>query len=267
MKGKNALITGGAGGLGSASALELAQRGVNVAIADRKLAEAETMAHECEKHGVKAVAIEFNQLKPDSVQACVSRAAEALGGIDFLFANAGGGRFRPFVEMTPDEWNFMISLNLNGTFYVCNTVAKEMMRQKRGGSMVLTASSGAAVMCDQLSAYCAAKSGVVMLMKHIASELGPYRIRANAIMPGVIETPLATPMLQEAKWSEALKRETPIGRWGKASEIGKTVAFLLSDDAGYINGESIMVDGGSTLHGYPRWFALDYSRENHQDWT
>jgi NAD(P)-dependent dehydrogenase (short-subunit alcohol dehydrogenase family) len=266
MKGKTALVTGGAGGLGRAAALELAARGVNVAIADRKLGEAEETASECRARGVESTAIEFNQTKPESVDACVARARESHGSLDLLFANAGAGRFRPFIEMTPEEWRFMIDVNLNGTFYVCRAVAREMIRGGRGGAMVLTASSGAQAMCDQLSAYCSAKAGIVMLMKHIASELGPYRIRANAILPGVVETQLSSAMLSEDKWRTMLRTETPVGRWGQPDEIGKVVAFLLSDDAAYVNGESMMIDGGSTLHGFPRWFSLDYSRENHQDW-
>jgi NAD(P)-dependent dehydrogenase (short-subunit alcohol dehydrogenase family) len=266
MKGRTALVTGGASGLGRATALELAGRGVNVAIADRKVNEAEETAVKCRARGVTATAIEFNQANPESVEACIARAVSSHGTLDFLFANAGVGRFRSFLDMTPQEWGFLIDVNLNGTFYVCRAAAKAMISGGRGGAMVLTASSGAQVMCDQLSAYCSAKAGVVMLMKYIASELGPYRMRANAIMPGVVETQLSSHMLKEEKWRKMLERETPIGRWGQPDEIGKVVSFLLSDEAAYVNGEAIMLDGGSTLHAYPRWFSLDYSRENHQDW-
>jgi NAD(P)-dependent dehydrogenase (short-subunit alcohol dehydrogenase family) len=266
MKGKNVLVTGGASGMGRETALELARRGVNVAIADRKIAEAEEAAKECAALGVKAEAIEFNQTNPTSVQACVAQAVEKLGSLELLFANAGAGRFKPFIEMTPDEWRFMIDVNLNGTFYVCNAAAKAIIKGGRGGAIVLTSSCGAEVVCDHLSAYCSAKSGIVMLMKHMASELGPYRIRANAIMPGVIETQLSSYMLSEQTWRDMLARETPVGRWGQPIEIAKVVSFLLSDDASFVNGEAVMVDGGSTLHGYPRWYTLDYRRENHQDW-
>lgn len=268
MKGRKALITGGAGGLGRAAALELASRGADLAIADRNKAEAEVVAAECANlSGVKATAIEFNQLKPESVESCFARFIEDHGRLDYLFANAGGGRFGSILDMTAQDWRFMIDLNLNGAFYVCQAAAKAMVAGKTRGAMVITASSGAQAVCDKLSAYCAAKAGAVMMMKHIAAELGPYRIRANAIMPGVVETPLSDYMLAEEKWRAALRRETPVGRWGRAEEIGKLVAFLLSDDAGYINGEAIMIDGGSTLHAYPRWFSLDYSREDHQDWA
>ena len=132
--------------------------------------------------------------------------------------------------------------------------------------MVLTASSGSRVIADQLGAYCASKAAVEMLMKHMAAELGNYRINVNAILPGVVETGMTGPMLAEEKWRRMLVRETPVGRWGKPQDIAKLVAFLLSEDAGYINGEGIMIDGGSTLHGYPRWYGLDYTKQNECDW-
>ena len=168
--------------------------------------------------------------------------------------------------MKKSDWDIVIQVNLNGTFYVCQEVAKRMVQQGRGGKMVLTASSGARVMCDQLGAYCASKAAIEMLMKHMAAELGNYRINVNAILPGVIETGMTTPMISHEKWQRMLVRETPVGRWGKPVDIAKLVAFLLSDDAGYINGEGIMIDGGSTLHGFPRWYSLDYTKQNECNW-
>ena len=191
---------------------------------------------------------------------------EKFGRIDLLFANAGTGRFSPLADMQKKDWNTIIQVNLNGTFYFCQEVAKRMMEQGEGGKMVLTASSGATVIADQLGAYCAAKAGVVMLMKHLASELGNYRVNVNAILPGVIETAITAEKMKEDVSRNMLVRQTPVGRWGKATEVAKLVAFLLSDDAAYINGEGIMIDGGSTLHGYPRWYALDYTERNKADW-
>jgi NAD(P)-dependent dehydrogenase (short-subunit alcohol dehydrogenase family) len=222
---------------------------------------------ECINFGVKSIAYEFNQGNSESVEDCVQTIVNDFGQIDLLFANAGVGLFRSFLDMTPKDWDFVIKVNLNGTFYVVNAVAKAMINKGNTGSIVMTASSGAQVPCDQLSAYCAAKAGVVMLMKHMASELGPYRIRSNAILPGVIETQLSSHMLKEQKWRDMLTKNTPVGRWGQPEEVAKLVCFLLSEDAAYINGESIMIDGGSTLHSFPKWFSLDYSKENHQEWT
>ena len=265
-KGKVALVTGGARGLGQASAVELARRGAVVAIADRKAEAAEETARLCSEHTPGAQAFVYDQADAASVERCINEVVEACGGIDALFANAGPGKFAPIVDMKKSDWDFLMQVNLNGAFYVCQDVARQMIKQGRGGKIVLTASSGSTVMCDQLGAYCASKAGVLMLMKHMASELGNYRINVNAIQPGVIATGMTGPMLSQETWQRMLVRETPVGRWGRPEDVAKLVAFLLSDDASYINGEGIMIDGGSTLHAFPRWYALDYTQDQQCDW-
>jgi NAD(P)-dependent dehydrogenase (short-subunit alcohol dehydrogenase family) len=267
MDGKVALVTGGARGIGQETAIELARRGAKVAIADRKLEQAEETALLCTKEsGQDAHAFMVDQGKPEDVENCVAEVMAHFGQIDLLFANAGTGRFSPLADMAKRDWNMIIQVNLNGTFYFCQEVAKRMMERGEGGKMVLTASSGAAVVADQLGAYCVAKAGVVMLMKHLASELGNYRINVNAILPGVIETAITAEKMKQPVARNMLVRQTPVGRWGSTMDVAKLVAFLLSDDAGYINGEGIMIDGGSTLHGYPRWYSLDYAEKNKADW-
>ena len=262
LKGKVALVTGGARGLGQASAVELAKCGARVAVADRKAEAAQETARMCSEHTPGAQSFVYNQAEAASVGQCVEEVVKAMGGIDLLFANAGTGAFAPIVDMKKADFDFLMQVNLNGTFYICQDVAQQMIKQGRGGKIVLTASSGATVMCDQLGAYCASKAGVLMLMKHMASELGNYRINVNAIQPGVVQTGMTGPMLSEESLKRMLIRQTPAGRWGKPEEI----AFLLSDDAAYINGEGIMIDGGSTLHGYPRWYSLDYTKDQQCDW-
>ena len=264
--GKVAIVTGGGRGLGQATAVELAARGARVAVADRKPEIAEETVELCNKSGRDARAFVFDQAQAESVEACIAEVAGHYGQIDLLFANAGTGKFAPVADMKKADWDFVIQVNLNGTFYVCQEVAKRMIARGKGGKIVLTASSGSRVIADQLGAYCASKAAVEMLMKHLAAELGNYRINVNAILPGVIETGMTGPMIAEEKWRRMLVRETPVGRWGKPQDVAKLVAFLLSEDAGYINGEGIMIDGGSTLHGFPRWYALDYTKQNQCDW-
>jgi NAD(P)-dependent dehydrogenase (short-subunit alcohol dehydrogenase family) len=266
LKGKVALVTGGARGLGHETAVELAACGAKVAVADRKFELAQETAERCRAAGVDAEAFEFDQAVAESVEACVASVAERFGKIDALFANAGTGRFSPLVDMPKKDFDMVLQINLNGTFYVCQEVARRMIKQGTGGTMVLTASSGARVIADQLGAYCASKAGVVNLAKHLASELGNYRINVNSICPGVVATGMTGPMLSSEAWRRMLVRETPAGRWGAPSDVAKLVAFLLSPDASYINGEDIMIDGGSTLHGAPRWYALDYTKTNEIDW-
>jgi NAD(P)-dependent dehydrogenase (short-subunit alcohol dehydrogenase family) len=264
--GKVALVTGAGRGLGQATAVELASRGARVAVADRKPEIAEETIALCNEAGQGARAFLYDQAKAESVEACIAEVAAHYGQIDLLFANAGTGKFAPVVDMKKADWDFLIQVNLNGTFYVCQEVAQRMIARGKGGKIVLTASSGSKVIADQLGAYCASKAAVEMLMKHMAAELGNYRINVNAILPGVVETGMTGPMLAEEKWRRMLVRETPVGRWGRPQDVAKLVAFLLSEDAGYINGEGIMIDGGSTLHGFPRWYALDYTKENECDW-
>lgn len=266
LSGKVALVTGGARGLGQETAVELAACGARVAVADRKFDLARETAERCRAAGVDAEAFEFDQAIGESVETCVAKVAERFGKIDALFANAGTGRFSPLVDMPKKDFDMVLQINLNGTFYVCQEVARRMIEQGTGGTMVLTASSGARVIADQLGAYCASKAAVVNLAKHLASELGNYRINVNAICPGVVATGMTGPMLSSEAWRRMLVRETPAGRWGAPSDVAKLVAFLLSPDASYINGEDIMIDGGSTLHGAPRWYALDYTKTNEIDW-
>jgi NAD(P)-dependent dehydrogenase (short-subunit alcohol dehydrogenase family) len=266
LDGKVALVTGGARGLGQETAVELARRGARVAIADRKLELAQETAAHCRDAGVDAEAFGFDQAMAESVEECVSRVAKRFGRIDMLFANAGTGRFSPLVDMPKKDFDLVLQVNLNGTFYVCQDVARQMIRQGHGGRMVLTASSGARVIAPQLGAYCASKAAVVNLAKHLAAELGNYRINVNAICPGVVATGMTGPMLGSEAWRRMLVRETPVGRWGEPRDVAKLVAFLLSDDASYINGEDIMIDGGSTLQGAPRWYSFDYGKTNELDW-
>jgi NAD(P)-dependent dehydrogenase (short-subunit alcohol dehydrogenase family) len=264
---KVAVITGGARGIGLEAALELARGGASIAIADRKIELAEAAANRCRATGVDAAAFLMDQSAADSVAECISRISEKFGHLDLLFANAGTGKFAPLVDMKKEDWDNIIQINLSGTFYVCQEVARRMIEQGKGGKIVLTASSGAAVVCDQLGAYCASKAGVMMLMKHLAAELGNYRINVNAILPGVIATGMTAAMLNQEELRNMLIRQTPVGRWGQPSEVAKLVAFLLSEDASYINGEGIMIDGGSALHGFPRWYSLDYTKQNECDWN
>lgn len=266
LHGQVALVTGGARGLGRAAAIELARRGARVAIADRKLDLAEETAAQCGRATPGAHAFEYDQADGASVENMVAAVRDHFGRIDLLFANAGAGKFSPLMEMSSQAWDLTVRINLTGTFQVCQSVARCMIEQGQGGRVVLTASSGARVMANQLGAYCAAKAGVVMLTKHFASELGNYRIGVNAICPGVIETGMTSQMLDRPEWRRMLVRQTPVGRWGTPQEVAHLVVFLLSKEAQYINGEDIMIDGGSTLTGAPRWYSLDYEAEQFCDW-
>ena len=244
--GKVALVTGGGRGLGQGTCVELASRGARVAVADRKVEIAEETVALCNQatNNGSAKAFVFDQAKGESVEACVAEVVAHYGQIDLLFANAGTGKFVPVVDMKKADWDFIIQVNLNGTFYVCQEVAKRMIARGKGGKMVLTASSGSKVIADQLGAYCASKAAVEMLMKHLAAELGNYRINVNAILPGVIETGMTTPMLRDERMQRMLIRETPVGRWGKPQEIGSLARYICTDATSFMTGTDILMDGG-----------------------
>jgi NAD(P)-dependent dehydrogenase (short-subunit alcohol dehydrogenase family) len=262
-----ALITGAGGGIGRATALALAGSGVDVALVDLSPERAESVARECGAFGVTAAAWGLDQCDPDAAYGLPALVQAAFGSVPTkVLLNAGIGTFAPFLDMAPELWRRTIDVNLTGTFYLAQAFAKAMIAGGHRGSIVLTASSGATTVCDQLSAYCASKAAVLMLARHMATELGPARIRTNAVLPGVIATDMTAPMLERTRWQNMIARETPVGRAGRPEEVARLVAFLLSEDAGYINGEGIAIDGGSTLHGYPRWFAQDYSTDDVNDW-
>lgn len=262
-----ALITGAGGGIGRATALTLAGSGVDVALVDLSLERAKSVGRECEALGVTAAAWGLDQCDPDAAYGLPALVQAELSRVPTkILLNAGIGTFAPFLDMPPELWRRTIDVNLTGTFYLAQAFARAMIAGRQPGSIVLTASSGASTVCDQLSAYCASKAAVLMLARHMATELGPARIRTNAVLPGVIATEMTAPMLERVRWQNMIARETPAGRAGRPEEVARLVAFLLSDDAAYINGEGIAIDGGSTLHGYPRWFAQDYSTNDVNDW-
>ena len=262
-----ALVTGASGGIGRATALALAASGADVALVDLSLERAESVARECEALGATAAAWGLDQCDPDAAYGLPVLVQATFGRVPSkVLLNAGIGSFAPFLDMAPEVWRRTIDVNLTGTFYLAQAFARAMISGGHPGSIVFTASSGATTVCDQLSAYCASKAAVLMLARHTATELGPARIRTNAVLPGVIATDMTAPMLERARWQNMVARETPVGRAGRPEEVARLVAFLLSDDAAYINGEGIAIDGGSTLHGYPRWFAQDYSTTDVNDW-
>ena len=264
---KAVLITGGAGGIGAAAARQFAGEGAQLVLLDRARDGLEKTAAECRELGAPQVLeLDVDQADRPAVERAVEGAWRECGRIDVLFANAGYGKLAPFLSVSASDWNRHVDVNLTGTFHVCQEIARRMAADRGDGAIVINASSGAEVYADQLSAYCATKAAVRMLTVGMASELGVYRIRVNAIMPGVIETGMTAPMLADDRHREALTAETPVGRLGRPEDVAKLVCFLASDDAEYITGEAVMIDGGQTIHGHPRWFKLDYRRPYEEHW-
>jgi NAD(P)-dependent dehydrogenase (short-subunit alcohol dehydrogenase family) len=263
-----AIVTGGAGKIGHESARAMLEAGWRVALLDRRKdhvwSVAEDLARLAGKDAVIALCVD--QTDREQVDAGVEQIEHEFGPITGLFANAGFGQFASFLETSGKAWQKHLDINLTGTFNVCQAVARVMVAAHRPGAIVLNASSGAWVHCDLLSAYCSTKAGLRMLAIGMASELGGHRIRVNCIMPGVIETGMTEPMLNDPSHREWILSETPVGRLGLPTDVAALVAFLLSDRAEFITGACVPIDGGQTIHAQPRWFGVDYRLAHDEAW-
>lgn len=257
--GMTALVTGAAGDIGAAAAAAFAQSGANVVITDRRGDALEVGAAALKASGAEVMAHACDQTDPEAVATLFDAVRSRFGRLDAAFINAGYGRYGPLIDLPFDQWRRHVDVNLNGGFLMTQGAARLMRDGGRGGAIVMNASTAATQVCDLLGAYAASKSGVRMLAKSLASELGVHRIRVNLILPGVIETAMTKSLLDDPAVRADALTNTPVGRLGKPEDIARMAVFLCSEDAGYVTGAEVMIDGGQTLHGHPRWFSADYA--------
>ena len=245
LSGKIALVTGAGRGLGFAIADVLAGRGAHVIVNDRMLEPATEAAESIRARGGSASPIAFDVADPTQVEDAVRRILGDHHRVDILINNAGIGDFVSFPEITSDKWDRMINIHLKGSFNCCQAVLAAMKAQKYG--KIVNVSSVAGKRGDFIgnAHYTAAKAGIIGLTKSLALYAAPFGINVNAIAPGLFATELTDEM------SPAMKATTiariPAGRLGRPEEIGRAVAFLVSDDASYIFGETLSVNGGSYM--------------------
>ncbi|WP_304171262.1 SDR family NAD(P)-dependent oxidoreductase [Phenylobacterium aquaticum] len=272
---KVALITGAAGDIGAATAQAFAAAGLNVVITDRRgdaLDEvaarlAATSAAQGAAGAAHVMAHACDQTDPEATGQLFDAIRDRFGRLDCAFLNAGYGRYGALIDLPFDQWKKHVEVNLNGGFLMAQGAARAMRDAGRGGAIVMNASTAATHVCDLLGAYAASKSGVRMLAKSLASELGVHRIRVNLILPGVIETAMTRSLIDDPAVRADALTNTPVGRLGQPADIARMAVFLCDETAaGYITGAEILVDGGQTLHGYPRWFSADYAQPG-SDWT
>jgi 3-oxoacyl-[acyl-carrier protein] reductase len=245
LSGKVALITGASRGIGRAIALRLASQGADVAFTYRGNTEAATATMaDIEALGRRALAIQADASDPESAEGVVKEALEAFGRVDILVNNAGITRDDLIMRMTPEAWTSVLETNLFGAFWMTKAVTRPMLKARSGRIINITSVSGQAGQMGQAN-YSSAKAGLIGLTKASARELASRGITVNAVAPGFVLTEL-TKDLPEALQAQITER-TPLGRFGTTEEVADAVAFLASDEAGYITGQVLAVDGGLVM--------------------
>jgi D-sorbitol dehydrogenase (acceptor) len=254
LDGNTAIVTGGAQGIGRASAIRLAREGAQVVVADLQEAGANAVAREIEAAGGKATGIAVDVRKAQDAQAMVDAAVERFGSVDILFNNAGVIRITPFLEITEEEWDFVFDVNCKGLLWCSQAAARQMISQGRGGKIINVASQAGRRGEAWVLTYCASKAAVISMTQSMALALAPHKINVNAVAPGIVDTPLWVENdkrfaeLMNLPVGEPKRRfvETiPLGRIEQPEDVAGLVAFLASSDADYITQQCYNVDGGN----------------------
>src|SRR4051794_13599354 len=256
LQGQPALVTGANSGIGKAVAVGLAAAGADVAVNYvTDPAAAEEVAHTIEAKGRRAIAIKADVSDEDDVKAMFARAIDHFGTLHIAVSNAGLQRDAAFHEMTLDQWNKVISVNLTGQFLCAREAVREFRR--RGVEDAVSAAAGKLVFMSSVhqeipwaghANYAASKGGVMQLMRSVAQEVAPFAIRANAIAPGAIRTPINRTAWETPQAYRELMTLVPYKRIGEPDDIAQTVNWLVSDAADYVTGATLFVDGGMTLY-------------------
>ncbi len=238
-----AIVTGGSKGLGKAITLALSEGGANTVVVSRHLSEAQGVAKEAESLGPESLAIESDVTNYSDVVRMVEEAISYFGKIDILVNNAGINLRKPILDFTVEEWDKILATNLIAC-YICSKAVCIHMMERKTGNIINIASMAASVVVPERAVYAASKAGLVQLTKHLAVELAPYGIRANAICPGTFETDMVRKMVEKGGSYDYFIQRIPMKRIGQPSEIGGTVVYLASNASSFVTGTTIYIDGG-----------------------
>jgi 3-oxoacyl-[acyl-carrier protein] reductase len=237
-----AIVTGAGRGIGLGIAQAFAREGARVAVCDKDRSLLNSAMAEIEAVEGKSRSIQMDVTDGEQIKAVVGEVYEQWGAIDILVNNAGIYEVLPFVEITERQWDGLLSVNLKGTFLCCQAVIPTMIRQ--GGGRIINIASSAGKTGGKLAGahYSVSKAGVICLAKQLARELGPHGITVNAVAPGRIDTPMI--QIASREENEAFRLQTPLGRLGTPADVANAVVFLASDEASFITGEIVDVNGG-----------------------
>ena len=244
LKGKVAIVTGGAQGIGKSIATRLAQEGANVVIADVMEEVAKSTAQEISQKGNEAISIRVDVSRLSSVEEMVKKTLDKFGRIDILINNAGITRDGLVMRMKEEDWDLVLDINLKGAFNCIKAVSPIMMKQKSGKIVNIASIVGIIGNIGQAN-YSASKAGLIALTKTCARELASRRINVNAVAPGFIQTSMTERLPAQVK--EKLSSQIPFGEIGKPEDVASAVLFLVSEEASYVTGEVIRVDGGMAM--------------------
>ena len=252
LAGRRALVTGGDSGIGQGVCFELAAHGASVAVNYVGAPdEAQKMVAELQAAGAEALAVQMDVSREPDVQRAFAAVKDAFGGLDLLVNNAGVERPFLLLDMPLEAWQKVIDVNLTGAFLCAREAARAMRDQGVPGVIVNISSVHEQIAWERFSHYCASKGGMKLFAQSIAKELAPLGIRVVNVGPGAVDTPINRSVLEDPQESAQVLAEVPLNRWGHVSDIAKAVAWLASEQAGYVTGATLFVDGGMTL--YPRF--------------
>ena len=248
LKDKVALITGASSGIGKAIATRFAAEGAHVVVNYRpgSQADSEAALAEAASFGPTSMPVVADVSKREDVERMMEEIIKQFGRIDIAINNAGIEIKKPFLEVTDEEWNKVIAVNLHGAYLVSQVAARQMVKQGQGGKLIFISSVHEDIPFPEYTAYCASKGGVRMLMRNLAMELAPHKINVNNIAPGAIATPINQAVLNDPIAMKDAVSEIPWGRFGRPEEVASVAVFLASNEAEYVTGSTYYIDGGLT---------------------